>query len=350
LIISLGYDAENCQWRRAMVKAGESFGAQVSHVGELDIDYSRFPKFQCSIGYGSGVFRQDGYDLSKRPMVDLLLVVDDEDLEAWHHENLKSQPEHYSSFARFLGTPRVCQLQHWGPGVFYLPEVELATTEGGVLNAKYGVITWRDLLRDLENWSSLYIAGRMQKPFVHTWHNDVVDAEDTFDAAVDQNRRAALASALLSAGQECLDVSTLLTSVVGLSYGGDIRVGLAENPNKVRNIVNAQKNMLWDIYRPLAEDLEVDVSEASLDEGLKGVVRFDNSRAGLQRLFTALPEAVRRKAAEGGVKEPWGLPLRRHVQATVRRASMQQAVKGVLSSGFSRSLRYVLQKVAKRIL
>ena len=111
-----------------------------------------------------------------------------------------------------------------------------------------------------------------------------------------------------------------------------------------------RKNLLWDIYRPLAEDLKVDVSEASLDEGLKGAVRFDNSRDGLQRLFTALPEAVRRKAAEGGAKEPWGLPLRRHVQATVRRASMQQAVKGVLSSGVSRSLRYVLQKVAKRIL
>ena len=333
-----------------MVKAGESFGAQVSQVEELDIDYSRFPKFQCSIGYGSGVFRQDGYDLSKRPMVDLLLVVDDEDLEVWHDENLKSQPEHYSGFARFLGAPRVCQLQQWGPGVFYLPEVKLSTTEGGVLNAKYGVITFRDLLRDLENWSSLYIAGRMQKPFVHTWHSDVGDAEDIFDAAVEQNRRAALASALLSAGQERLDVSTLLMLVVGLSYSGDIRVGLAENPNKVRNIVNAQKNLLWSIYRPLAEELAVDVSDASLKKGLTGVVRFDNSRAGLGRLFTALPEAVQQKAAEAGVEEPWGLPLRRHIQATVRRASMQQAVKGVLSSGVSRSLRYVLQKFAKRIV
>lgn len=225
--------------------------------------------------------------------------------------------------------------------------MQLATTEGGVLNAKYGVITFRDLLLDLENWSSLYIAGRLQKPFVHNWYSDEEDNEDIFDAAVVQNRRAALATALLSAGQDTLDVSTLLASVVGLSYSGDIRVGLAENPNKVSNIVNAQKDILWSIYRPLAEELEVDVMEATLNDGLKGVVHFDASLSGRRRLFTALPEAVQ-KASEG-YEEPFGLPLRRTLQATVRRASMQQAVKGVLSSGASRSLRYVLQKVAKSI-
>lgn len=330
-----------------MAKPGESSAVNSLQVGEFDIDYTLFPKFQCSIGYGSGVFRQEGYDLSKRPMVDLLLVVADEDLEEWHSENLKSQPQHYSGLARILGSARVCQLQRWGPGVLYLPEVQLATTEGGVLNAKYGVITFRDLLLDLENWSSLYIAGRLQKPFVHNWYSDEEDNEDIFDAAVVQNRRAALATALLSAGQDTLDVSTLLASVVGLSYSGDIRVGLAENPNKVSNIVNAQKDILWSIYRPLAEELEVDVMEATLNDGLKGVVHFDASLSGRRRLFTALPEAVQ-KASEG-YEEPCGLPLRRTLQATVRRASMQQAVKGVLSSGASRSLRYVLQKVAKSI-
>eukprot|EP00913_Durusdinium_trenchii_P035806 g33505.t1 len=114
----------------------------------------------------------------------------------------------------------------------------------------------------------------MQKPFVHTWHYDGLDDEDIFDAAVVQNRRSALAAALLSVARDHLDVRSLLASVVGLSYS----------------------------------------------------------------------EAVRQKALQAGSQEP-GLPLRRTLQATVRQASMQQAVKGVLSSGVTRSLRYVLQKV-----
>ena len=63
-----------------------------------------------------------------------------------------------------------------------------------------------------------------------------------------QNRRSALAAALLSTEKDRLDVFELLASarglhsgfafasaakVVGLSYSGDIRVGLAENPHKV---------------------------------------------------------------------------------------------------------------------
>ncbi|CAK9044916.1 Electron transfer flavoprotein subunit alpha (Alpha-ETF) (Electron transfer flavoprotein large subunit) (ETFLS), partial [Durusdinium trenchii] len=127
---------------------------------------------------------KEGYDDKARPMVDLLLVVDDEDLEDWHERNLQAQPEHYSGLARYLGSAPICRLQRWGPGVLYLPEVQLMTVEGSVLNAKYGVITFRDLLFDLEHWSSLYIAGRMQKPFVHTWHYDGLDDEDIFDAAV----------------------------------------------------------------------------------------------------------------------------------------------------------------------
>ena len=37
----------------------ESSAVNSLQVGEFDIDYTLFPKFQCSIGYGSGVFRQD---------------------------------------------------------------------------------------------------------------------------------------------------------------------------------------------------------------------------------------------------------------------------------------------------
>ena len=42
--------------------------------------------------------------------------------------------------------------------------------------------------------------------------------------------------------------------------------------------------------------------EATLEDGLQGVVRFDASPAGHRRLFSALPEAVRQKALQVGAQ------------------------------------------------
>ncbi|CAJ1412610.1 unnamed protein product [Effrenium voratum] len=99
---------------------------------KLDVDYSSFPAFDCTIGYGSGVFWQEGYDQKTRPMVDLLFVVPAEELVQWHQSNLKAHPAHYSGLTRLLGSGQVSCLQRWGPGVLYLPEVQLKSTEGGV--------------------------------------------------------------------------------------------------------------------------------------------------------------------------------------------------------------------------
>ena len=44
---------------------------------------------------------------------------------------------------------------------------------------------------------------------------------------------------------------TLLQSVCGLSYRGDIRMGLAEDPHKVRRIVLGSRSGLEDMYLPL---------------------------------------------------------------------------------------------------
>jgi hypothetical protein len=37
---------------------------------------------------------QDGYSEKERPMIDLVFAVDD--AEAWHRENIKQNPNHYS--------------------------------------------------------------------------------------------------------------------------------------------------------------------------------------------------------------------------------------------------------------
>eukprot|EP00440_Ansanella_granifera_P068181 gb/GFBE01073963.1/.p1 GENE.gb/GFBE01073963.1/~~gb/GFBE01073963.1/.p1 ORF type:complete len:149 (+),score=29.63 gb/GFBE01073963.1/:1-447(+) len=146
---------------------------------------------------------------------------------------------------------------------------------------------------------------------------------------------------------------TLLTSIVQLSYEGDVRVGLAEDPRKVQNIVNAQRDALWGIYQPLASDLEVDVPATVPTADLCATnVSFDNSSAGRRKLFLELPLPVQQSVvALAAGNDPWMQPeaLRSTLRSTVRRASLQQAAKGVLSSGVARSLRYALAKVGKRL-
>ena len=112
---------------------------------------------------------------------------------------------------------------------------------------------------DLESWSSLYCAGRMQKPIHFLRRTAAVDA------ACVVNLRAAMATALLlevvdegdrsgsdehdahvySSQTESLSLSLSLSEsqiykrIAGLSYLADIRVGLgAEHPQKVSAIVD----------------------------------------------------------------------------------------------------------------
>eukprot|EP00439_Symbiodinium_sp_Y106_P002880 s5611_g1.t1 len=248
-----------------------------SAAWDLNIDYDNFPPLECSLAYGSGVFRQDGYDTEKRPMVDLLFVVSEEAAVDWHRENIRKHPAHYSGLCRALGAGPTTALQRWGPGVLYLPEVDILRTDGSAMHAKYGVITMQDLFKDLKTWSSLYIAGRLQKPYRETW----LSKNSGFRAALAEksvkSRRSALAAALLSIDAGEAAAQEVLAKVVELSYLGDIRVGLAENPRKVQNIVASQKDLLWSIYKPLALELNVDITEAS---GALPKLCFDASAAG----------------------------------------------------------------------
>jgi translocator assembly and maintenance protein 41 len=138
------------------------------------------------------------------------------------------------------------------------------------LHAKYGVVTLGGLLEDLDNWRWLYLAGRLHKPVVLDWYGRDESLRLSLAADILANRKAALSAALLL-NSLCHETSVasdlertahgektklgclqLLESVARLSYDGDVRVGIGEDPRKVQNIVMAQYGPLWQIYRPLA--------------------------------------------------------------------------------------------------
>jgi translocator assembly and maintenance protein 41 len=112
-------------------------------------------RFAC--GYGSGVFKQASYSADARPMLDLVFGVTHP--EHWHSLNIKQNRHHYSAAAMF-GSWSVAKLQDsFGAGLYYNTHVEV---EG--YKIKYGVVQLDRLMEDLENWDTMYLAGRFQKP------------------------------------------------------------------------------------------------------------------------------------------------------------------------------------------
>eukprot|EP00933_Yihiella_yeosuensis_P032442 TRINITY_DN26037_c0_g1_i1.p1 TRINITY_DN26037_c0_g1~~TRINITY_DN26037_c0_g1_i1.p1 ORF type:complete len:377 (+),score=68.04 TRINITY_DN26037_c0_g1_i1:30-1133(+) len=336
------------------------FSTSASALWPLDLNLRHLPPISCVIGYGSGVFRQAGYDSSKRPMVDLIFVVKDGSSADWHQENLTLNKDHYSSL-RFLGSQGLASVQNWGPGLYYNPHVKLETQDGGSIEAKYGVMETSALLKDLQDWSSLYVAGRLHKPCTLEFPKQD-STSDLLLPAVDSNRRAALCAAVLCAGHTGSEqlskhsLLELLSSLVRLSFDGDVRSGIAENPNKVSNIVKSQARDLWDIYSPIAVDLGFDVSNVSLDDlvGEDSYVGVDISLEGRKRLWAELPQIVQKSAAQKSSSsnvpfDDGGDALRSVLRDVVRRSSMQQTAKGVLTAGVGRGFRYALQKVGKRL-
>ena len=133
--------------------------------------------------------------------------------------------------------------------------------DGSSARIKYGVIDKQDLIRELHTWDTLYIAGRMHKPLL------VLQDDEDIDVANRANRDSALRAALLFSKPDTTASSLLEVRprppppaaraphprrtrqrLVGLSFRGDFRMRVGENPHKIRNIVAGQFHELAACY------------------------------------------------------------------------------------------------------
>jgi len=117
--------------------------------------------------------------------------------------------------------------ENLGSGVYFNTLIPL---QPGLL-IKYGVIRLTTLQRDLLQWDRLYIAGRLHKPVKTVITNPQIAAAQTL------NLESALRVALLLLEEETFSLRQLLRVLCGLSYEGDLRMGLAEDSRKVERIV-----------------------------------------------------------------------------------------------------------------
>ena len=354
-----------------------------------------FPDVRFAVAYGSGAVRQHGYtdEQVRGAMTDLMLAVDDP--EEWHRENVERHPEHYSGLA-WLGASAVAAVQRSGAGLYYNP---FARVRGRLI--KYGVISRAHLAQDLQQWSSLYVSGRMHKP-VRVLRDCVVT-----QPLLQSNLRSALVASLLLLPARFPE-RELYHTICGLSYLGDVRGGFAESPNKVRNIVAAQLPLLRALYAPtIAESCPF--SDGGDGGGVGGVGGGGGSDDGdgdgngdgdgdaqlhqpthlearqalleelplhaqtqmLHQLHYELRERPLTAAVAGDDLAPalcdaaerlWhrepdepaatarlGLAMRRSLARIVLRSSAVQSLKGLLTAGGMRSVQYLGAKLAKRL-
>lgn len=298
--------------------------------------------------YGSGVKQQDGYDEKKlrNTLIDLVICVDD--AKKWHEENLRANPNHYS-ILRACGPGVIARIQQeYGAKIYCNTMIPLP---GIGPSMKYGVISTVDLINDLNDWTHLYVAGRLHKPI------EVIQPSDNekLRLAIDQNYKNALRTALLIL-PALFTRFDLFYTIANLSYAGDFRMIFGENKEKVKNIVQPQINEFFELYTPHFEAFSkcLDVGSVST------VIHQEKSPVYLRQHLKLLPKSVidqllledfiqnRDDGLTQLARQPYLRPLvLKAVANIVRRSSITQTLKNIPTAGVVKAIKYGWQKALK---
>lgn len=180
--------------------------------------------------------------LQDKPLVDFIVATTHP--YHWHSINIQQNPTHYPFLAKILGSKAINYVQRaFGARVWYVSMVEV---DG--IPLKYGVVSVDDLCRDLLDWETLYVSGRMHKPV------RIIKDDARVRLAQQVNLTSALRTALLLLPHQ-FSQQELYEKITALSYSGDPRMQVGENPAKVANIVAAQMEQFHSLYEPLAMHL-----------------------------------------------------------------------------------------------
>ncbi|KEF60795.1 uncharacterized protein A1O9_02357 [Exophiala aquamarina CBS 119918] len=364
-------------------------------------------KFRAPIryafAYGSGVFPQSANSkggngalhpspptaISKvqdgnQKMIDFIFGVSY--TQHWHSLNLQQHRDHYSAVGS-LGSYAVSKIQDsFGAGVYFNPFV----TVNGTL-VKYGVVNLDTLCKDLSEWNTLYLAGRLQKPVKILRDNPAVRLANQV------NLIAAVRTALLLLPPNFTE-KELYSTIAGISYMGDPRMSIGgDDPRKVNNIVDNQLQNFRRLYAPLIDNLpnlsfndsacsnrdwfDDPTVNAKISQNMDPVTRghmvrrlpnafreklyfeyqskFEIPRGEFMKLMEKTkdedPDRIRRR--EGGpfeqriAKDTEGGGLREEVRQvivkTIRWPSLTQSIKSAITAGIGKSWRYAREKRQK---
>ncbi len=312
--------------------------------------FSRFPKDNICycFCYGSGVFKQAGKNRSR--MIDLVFVVDN--ASNFHEDNLRHRSRHYSAL-KYLGPNAVTKFQEqWAAKMYYNTLIYDSAED---VTYKYGIISRDDFINDLLDWRYLYISGRLHKPVAVLHDND----DPEFATALRNNVFSAAHAALLTI-PEFFSEQYFYETIANISYKGDFRMYLGEDKNKVRNIVLPQMEYFRELYSSVVSSLsdflyipepplvgwQQDKSPEARWHHLNNLPRVPQKR--LVNLHNKLTRA-RRDSEEAlhtmSFDPEIGKSLKNILETIVFSSSVKQSLKGIMTAGIIKSLKYGGRKV-----
>lgn len=318
----------------------------------------RFPQdqFAFCFAYGSAVKKQLGYagPAQANAMIDTIFCI--QDSNKWHQSNLQINPSHYSAIRRF-GASFVSRVQTIGGAKIYFNTL-IPWDDGSLL--KYGVVTKNHLIEDLNDWTHLYLAGRLHKPVEVLHQPDSQTSE-----ALQRNLVSAVRASLLMLPENFTSYE-LFHTVSSLSYTGDFRMIFGENKNKVHNIVASQQNEFEHLYAPVFLEPEIKSVLHLAAKKLQQSCSLDTRLQHLHQLPSALKRQILNNCWENAAKNDYtdqeqsetfeklaasstktAKMVRKSIMEIVWFSSVCQSIKNIPTAGLAKSLRYSWKKALK---
>lgn len=289
------------------------------------------PEVKSVKAYGSSIAYQSGYKENEKKQVDLIVIVDD--IKKFYEENLKKNKYMYKFTPKIYFKHAKADSLKKAAGICYTTDINY-----GIDTYKMGVIEKVDVLDDLLNWKTFYMAGRFQKEMYTAIEDKEIEKANVI------NKKNALTVALLLVDKEKPTLLDLYETICSLSYKGDSRKSFkAEDPNKIKKLASGSKEHFNKEYRDKTDLFTCDKKEYI-------TINYEEVFKRIKNLPDALKEQIKEAVGDKDYKD--SLPIIRetinkYLETIIKSSSLGQTKKGILTTGPKNSINYALAKLKK---
>lgn len=290
------------------------------------------PEVKSVKAYGSSIAFQAGYKESEKKQVDLIVIVDD--IKEFYTKSLKINSYMYNLVPKLYFTLADTKDLKSSASICYTSNIEYKND-----TFKMGVIEKEDVIDDLLNWKTFYIAGRFQKEIF------TAISDEQIERANEINKQNALTIALLMLDKEKPTTIDLYETLCSLSYMGDSRKKFkAEDPNKVKKLASGSKEFFDREYRDKT-NIFMEKENGTLFIDYKMLLKkIDNLPTNLKdEIYNTINS---NKSMLENLKNIRKI-IRKYLTTIISTSSKGQTMKGLLTTGPINSVSYVYAKLKK---